>query len=149
MSDDGYTVDELVEANAAMNEQADGLFDRLGRISVSAADGGIEVRVNLEGRLIGLDLTPDALALEPAELAAEIFRLTQQASATALAEGLDALEPVAGEELTAELSEIIGARPRPAPQRVEPRPEPVPASRPRTLDDHDDFSAVESWALPR
>ncbi|MGH3877877.1 MAG: hypothetical protein ACRDSK_12680, partial [Actinophytocola sp.] len=115
MSFDTYTVDELLEANAAMNERADGLFDRLGRISASAADRGVEVRVNLEGRLGALDLSVEAMSMEPAELAATIFRLTQEASAAALSEGLAALEPVAGEEVTAEISEVIAARPRPRP----------------------------------
>jgi hypothetical protein len=154
MTYEAYSVDQLLEANAAMNDRADGLFDRLGRITAAAADRGIEVRVNLEGRLVALDLSVEAMGLEPGELAAEIFRLAQEASAAALSDGLAALEPVAGEELTAELSEVIAGRPRPAPvatPAAEPTA-PVPATpRPaRTLDDHDDdFSAMESWALPR
>lgn len=163
---EGYTVEELLDANAAMNERADGLFDRLGRISTTATDRGVEVRVNLEGRLVELDLSGEAMTLTPDELAAVIFRLTQEASAAALSEGLAALEPVAGEELTAELSEVIAGRPRPAaptePARetIEEKPAPtnetgeadedVPETpRPRTLDEHEDFSAIESWALPR
>jgi hypothetical protein len=160
-----YTVEELLDANAAMNERADGLFDRLGRISTAATDRGVDVRVNLEGRLVELDLSGEAMTLTPDELAAVIFRLTQEASAAALSEGLAALEPVAGEELTAELSEVIAGRPRPA---APPTPETadettdaptdkagtadedVPETpRPRTLDEHEDFSAIESWALPR
>jgi hypothetical protein len=152
MTYDSYSVDELLDANAAMNERADGLFERLGRISASAADGGVEVRVNLEGRLIGLDLSVEAMGLAPEELAAEIFRLTQEASAAALSEGLAALEPVAGEELTAELSEVIAGRPRPAePATVIDVPVAQPRTQPRTqpLDEKEDFSAVESWAIPR
>lgn len=157
MSYDGYTVEELLDANAAMNERADGLFERLGRISSAAADRGIEVRVNLEGRLIALDLSVEAMGLAPEELAAEIFRLAQEASAAALSEGLAALEPVAGEELTAELSEIIAARPRPDQRNKPAEPVetihvPLEPRRARTydaLDDQEDFSAVESWALPR
>ena len=158
MSSDTYTVDQLLDANAAMNERADGLFDRLARISSAASGRGVEVRVNLEGRLIALDLSVEAMDLEPAELAAEIYRLTQEASAAALSAGLAALEPVAGAELTGELTEIIAARPkpRPAPPAAEPAAQPAPvreapvtAPRARMLDDHDDFSAIESWALPR
>jgi hypothetical protein len=149
---ESYTVEQLLDANTAMNERADGLFERLGRISSAASGRGVEVRVNLEGRLIALDLSVEAMDLEPAELAAEIFRLTQEASAAALSEGLAALEPVAGPELTGELTEMIGARPKPAPA---PAPVEIPVvattSRPpaRPLDDQDDFSAIESWALPR
>jgi hypothetical protein len=151
-----YTVEALLDASAAANERADGLFERLGRISCSAADKGVEVRVNLEGRLIGLDLSVEAMGLDPEELAAEIFRLTQEASAAALSQGLAALEPVAGEELTAELSQVIADRPRPAPPVRPVTPVEVvevttaaPTPRVRTLDEQEDFSAVESWALPR
>jgi hypothetical protein len=143
-----YTVDELLDANATMNERADGLFERLGRICTSAADRGVELRVNLEGRLIALDLSAEAMTLAPDELAGVIFRLTQEASAAALSEGLAALEPVAGTELTTELSEIIAARPRPA-EPAEPDTDAPETPRPRTLDEQDDFSTIESWALPR
>jgi hypothetical protein len=149
---EAYTVEHLLDANTAMNERADGLFERLGRISSAASGRGVEVRVNLEGRLIALDLSVEAMDLDPAELAAEIFRLTQEASAAALSEGLAALEPVAGPELTGELTEMIGARPKPAPVEM-----PVAATTSRaparqaarSMDDQDDFSAIESWALPR
>jgi hypothetical protein len=142
------STEELLEASVVLNERADGVFDRLGRISVTAAEQGVELRVNLEGRLVGLDFELEALAMEPDDLASLIFRLTQQAAATALAEGLAALEPVAGAELTAELAEIIDARPRPAAPTPRPTP-PAPAEPASTLDDRDDFSAVESWAVPR
>jgi hypothetical protein len=145
-----YTVEELLDANATMNERADGLFERLGRIATSAADRGVEVRVNLEGRLVALDLSGEAMTLAPDELAGVIFRLTQEASAAALSEGLAALEPVAGTELTAELSEIIAGRPRPSvPTDGEPDADSPETPRPRRLDEQDDFSAIESWALPR
>jgi hypothetical protein len=158
VSFDGYTVEELLEAGTAMNERADGLFERLGRISCSAADKGVEVRVNLEGRLVGLDLSVEAMGLAPGELAAEIFRLTQEASAAALSQGLAALEPVAGPALTEELSQVIADRPRPAPAQPAPPASPAevvevtttaPRPRVRSLDEHEDFSAIESWALPR
>jgi hypothetical protein len=152
VSYDGYTVEQLLEANAAMNERADGLFERLGRISCSAADKGVEVRVNLEGRLVGLDLSVEAMGLAPGELAAEIFRLTQEASAAALSQGLAALEPVAGPELTEQLSQVIADRPRPAPAppvEVVEVTTTAPRPRARSLDEHEDFSAIESWALPR
>jgi hypothetical protein len=125
------SVDELLAAGAALNERADRLFERLDRIRATAADRGIEVRVNLEGRPVALTLSAAAMRLPPDELAAEIFRLAQEASAAALAEGLAAIEPVVGEELTAERSDVGAVRPR------EPTCPP------------DDFSAIESWALPR
>lgn len=149
---ESYTVEQLLDANTAMNERADGLFERLGRISSAASGRGVEVRVNLEGRLVGLDLSVEAMGLAPGELAAEIFRLTQEASAAALSQGLAALEPVTGPALTEELSQVVADRPRPAPAppaEVVEVTTTAPRPRVRSLDEHEDFSAVESWALPR
>ncbi|HEV2782938.1 MAG TPA: hypothetical protein VGX25_26415 [Actinophytocola sp.] len=122
------TIDELIAASAALDDRADGLLDRLARITARATEHGISVTVNLDGQLIGLDLTDAALRLAPTHLASEIHRLTLQASATALAEGITTLEPLAGDELLQLL--------------VPPVPEPTPAPV-------EDFSAIESWAVPR
>lgn len=131
---DACGVDELIELGAAATND---VFDRLGAITATAADDGVHVRVNLEGRLVGLELSPHALAAGPAALAATIFRLTQEASATALNTGIEVLAPEVGEELTAELRGLV--LPAPAPVAV------APARRPA----EDDFSTVESWAVPR
>lgn len=144
MNYDEYTVDQLIEATTELNDRVDTLFTRLARIECTAHGDGIAATVNLEGRLVDLTLTAQAVALPADELAAEVFRLTQEAAAAALAEGLDALTPVAGEDLAAELRALIDARPKPtvptAPVAEPPR---------RTLDESDDFSAVETWAVPR
>jgi hypothetical protein len=81
------TVDELIEAAAELDERTAGLFDRLARISARATRDGVTVTVNLDGKPTGLELTDKALRLGAEPLAAEIFRLTQEAAATALAEG--------------------------------------------------------------
>jgi hypothetical protein len=103
----------------------DELFEALSRITARATgEAGVSVEVNLDGMLIGLSLTEQAVRLGTAALAAEIFRLTHQASAAALAEGIDVVAPLAGPELAALL------------ETREPEPE-------------DDFPLVETWALPR
>ena len=105
------TVDELIEAAAELDERTAGLFDRLARITARASgEHGVEVTVNLDGKLIALELTDDALRMGADALGAEIYRLTQQASGSALAAGMDLLEPIAGDELAelAELAELIG-----------------------------------------
>jgi hypothetical protein len=116
----------------------DGLFDRLASITASAADEehGIEATVNLDGKLVGLSLAPQALSLAPDRLAAAVFTVTQRAAAVALREGLELVAPVAGEELTAELTELVESHPG-APATPEPRPL------------KEDFSTIETWALPR
>jgi hypothetical protein len=121
------TVDELIE----LSEQAT-VFAPLSEITATAATDGITATVNLEGRLIALTLEPHALAAGPGPLAAEIFRLVQEASAAALNKGIEVLAPVAGEELAAELRSLV----LPAP----------PVSTSPTVED--DFSTVETWAVP-
>jgi hypothetical protein len=133
------TVDELIAASAELDDRADGLLGRLGEVTARAAsrEHGIEVTVNVDGMLVGLELTPGSLDLGPRQLAAEIFRLAQQASGSALSQGLAILAPVAGAELSAELAELVGP-PAPVPEPV------APDSR-----GDEDFSAIERWALPR
>lgn len=132
-AEDTRTVAELVAAE----QETCSLFDRLGAITASVAEDGVEVTVNVEGRITALTLTPEALARGGEQLAADLFRLTQRAAGLALSDGLATVSPFAGEELTAELAEIVAIR--------EPAPAVAPARR--TLDDEEDFSAIESWAV--
>lgn len=119
------TVDELVE------QVTPEVFAPLSAVTATATGEGITATVNLEGRLIDLTLDPHALAAGPGPLAAEIFRLVQEASAVALNRGIEILAPVAGEELAAELRALV------LPEPTKPNP---PAA--------DDFSTVETWAVP-
>lgn len=127
MNYDDCSVDELIELGSVA---APGVFSQLSAITAGASADGVTVRVNLEGRLVGLELAPSALAAGPAELAGTIFRLTQEASAAALNVGIEVLAPLAGEELTAELRALT-------------LPEPVAPVR--QVDD--DFAEVASWAV--
>lgn len=99
---------------------------QLSTITASATADGVEVRVNVEGRLVGLSLTPRALSAGPAALSDTIVRLTEEASAAALNEGIAVLAPHVDAELTDELRAL--ALP--------------PASE-------EDYSTVETWAVPR
>lgn len=128
------TVDELIELSTQPTHE---VFAALSEITATASADGIEATVNLEGRLIALELAPHALAAGPGPLAAEIFRLVQEASAAALNAGIDVLAPAAGEDLAAELRALV--LPEPA------KPTPVPSAPAR----EDDFSEIESWAVPR
>lgn len=124
-------MDELIELSTRSTPE---VFAALSAITATATGDGIEATVNLEGRLIALELAPHALAAGPAALAAEIFRLVQEASATALNAGIEVLTPAAGDDLAAELRALV-------------LPEPAPV-RPRPARD-DDFSEIETWAVPR
>ena len=118
------TVDELIE------QVTPEVFAPLSAVTATATGDGITATVNLEGRLIALALEPHALAAGPAPLAAEIFRLVQEASAVALNRGIEILAPVADEDLAAELRALVLPEP--------PKPQPPP---------EDDFSRVETWAV--
>ena len=123
------SVDELIELSEQSTPE---VFATLSAITATVTGDGITATVNLEGRLIALELAPHALAAGPAALAAEIFRLVQEASAVALNAGIEALAPVAGDDLAAELRALV-------------LPEPAPPTAPAQ---EDDFSTVESWAVP-
>lgn len=118
-----------------------GLFDQLAAITASCSDSahGIEATVNLDGKLVGLVLEPQALSLAPSALAEAIFTVTQRAAASALREGLSLVAPVAGEELRAELTELVETHPGADPRPVTPAPRPP----------EEDFSTIQTWALPR
>jgi len=127
MEPHAMTVDELITASTNLDDRTHGLFDRLAAVTASArGECGIEVTVNLDGMIIALDLTAAALRLGPDRLAGEIARLTHQAAGTALALGLDILEPVAGDALLGLL---------------------VPDEAPGPPAAGDDFAAIESWAV--
>ena len=128
MEPHSMSVDDLIAASADLEG---GLFDQLAAVTARASsESGVEVTVTLDGMIIALDLAAEALRLGPDALAAEISRLTHQASAAALTLGIDILEPVAGPELLSLLDFDL--------------PEP-PAPRATT---DDDFSQIETWALP-
>jgi hypothetical protein len=135
------SVDELIELST---ETAPEVFTHLSAITAAASTDDVNATVNLEGRLVALTLAPQALAAGPDALAAEIFRLVQEASAAALNKGIELLAPVAGEDLAAELRALV--LPEPA---VLPKPAVLPEpAQPRTAPE-DDFSTVETWAVPR
>src|SRR3954469_25050640 len=100
MEPDDLSIDELIAAGTELGDRAGGVFDRLARVTARAGgEAGVEVEVNLDGMIIGLDLTQEALRLGADALAEEIFRLTHKAAAAALAAGVAILAPVAGDEL--------------------------------------------------
>lgn len=126
------SVDDLIEQSAQPTPE---VFAALSEITATAGGDGVEVTVNLEGRLIALELAPHALAAGPGPLAAEIFRLAQEASATALNAGIEVLTPAVEDDLAAELRALILPTAAPAPARPGPTPD-------------DDFSTIETWAVP-
>jgi hypothetical protein len=128
------TTEPTVADLVAAEPDPGGLFDRLATIIATVAEDGVEVTVNLEGRIVALTLTPEALARGGKQLADDIARLATWAAGTALAEGLATVAPFAGEELTAELAAIVAV------------PDAEPPAR-RAPDDEVDYSTIESWAV--
>jgi hypothetical protein len=81
------TIDDLLAASVALSDQVDGLVDRLNAVTGHASSAGIEVTVNLDGRLIGVELTAGALKLGASDLGAELFRLSGLAATQAAESG--------------------------------------------------------------
>jgi hypothetical protein len=104
------------------------VLNELSAITAVAAADGVEAKVNVEGRLVGLSLTPEALLVGPVRLAATILRLSEEASAAALNEGIEVLAPHVEAEVTDELRALTIPTPKSA---------------------EEDYSTVETWALPR
>jgi hypothetical protein len=123
------SVDQLIAASAELDERTRGLSGQLALVTARAnSESGVEITVNLDGMIVAIDLTTDALRLGPDRLAAEIFRLTRQAAGAALAAGIIILEPVAGADLMSLLT----------PDEAEPA----------IGHADEDFSVIETWALP-
>ncbi|WP_158882634.1 hypothetical protein [Amycolatopsis anabasis] len=139
--DDGRSVDELIELAEALPESA-GLSAGLAALRGTAADRGIAVSVNLAGMLVGLELEDEALALGAPALAGEIARLSAEAAANALREGIVAIAAVCGEELAAVIGDQLGIQRETTP--AEPGPAP---RRPASTVDEGDFGEVQSWAV--
>ncbi|MEV4315329.1 hypothetical protein [Actinocrispum sp. NPDC049592] len=87
------TVDELITAADGMSES---VAPVLARLREQAEDDGVRVTVDVNGKLVDLDVAEQAMRLAPAELSALIRRLTTAAANAALAEGVAALANVSG-----------------------------------------------------
>lgn len=86
--DDERSVEELI---AAAEETCGSLSVELAQMRKHAEESGVRVTVELNGRLVDLDLDQQAMTLPPDELSAVIRRLTGAAAAEALAEGITTL----------------------------------------------------------
>lgn len=76
-----------------------GLGERLDAVRREASASGVTVVVDLHGKLVDLSFMREALAVRPAELAAVVRRLVDEAAAEALAEGMSVLADVVPPEL--------------------------------------------------
>lgn len=65
-----------------------GIGERLDAIRCAAEAQGVAVVVDLHGKLVDLSFTREALRVRPDELADVVRRLTADAAASALAEGM-------------------------------------------------------------
>jgi hypothetical protein len=144
-------LEELLDRSVQYEDATEGLFDKLGAIRASASGSGIALTVTLDGQLVGLTLSDEALELGGPKLAAEIHRLTTEAAADALSQGIATLTPVVGIDVADQLAEATGlnkANERAAAEPVETPPVKVAARprRPAPVDD-EDFSTLETWAV--
>jgi hypothetical protein len=90
------TVEEMLadantDTDAADGDTGGSLIAALAAIRRGAEDADVSVTVDLHGRLVGLTLGRRAMRLRATELAAVICRLTVEAAAAALTDGLAVL----------------------------------------------------------
>jgi hypothetical protein len=76
-----------------------GIGERLDAIRCGAEEHGVAVVVDLHGKLVDLSFTREALRARPAELADAVRRVTADATASALAEGLAVVGELVPESL--------------------------------------------------
>ncbi|MGH3434509.1 MAG: hypothetical protein ACRDQB_16915 [Thermocrispum sp.] len=129
------TVAELLAEADALPEHGT-LGATLDAINRTVRDDTVVVTVNLHGKLIGLELSEQAMNLPSADLAERISGATAEAAAAALADGLQAVTDVCGEHIAAAVIDYTGPI---VPARPEP---PAPA-----VDTDDEEFAPRSWAI--
>ncbi|WNV85861.1 hypothetical protein [Umezawaea sp. Da 62-37] len=76
--------------------------ERLDAIRCAAEERGVAVVVDLHGKPVDLSFTRDALRMRPVELTDLVRRLTADAAASALAEGMAVVNEVVPESLFAD-----------------------------------------------
>ncbi|PRY44558.1 hypothetical protein CLV43_102123 [Umezawaea tangerina] len=76
-----------------------GVGERLDAVRCAAEDHGVVVVVDLHGKPVDLTFTREALRMGPADLAAVVRRLTAEAAAAALAEGMAVIGELVPEAL--------------------------------------------------
>jgi hypothetical protein len=95
------SVEELI---SAAEETSELVASVLARLRTQASDNGVRVTVDVNGKLVDLEIDQQATHLAPAELSALISRLTRAAATAALAEGITALANLGGALSTATLT---------------------------------------------
>ncbi|MET1072923.1 MAG: hypothetical protein ABWY11_09800 [Umezawaea sp.] len=76
-----------------------GVGERLDAIRCGAEEHGVTVVVDLHGKLVDLSFTREALLARPTELADVVRRLTADATASALVEGMAVVGELVPESL--------------------------------------------------
>ncbi|GAA0517779.1 hypothetical protein GCM10011581_22020 [Saccharopolyspora subtropica] len=109
MDADERTIDDLIAIAEGIPERPMDLAASMDRIRGTAEGEGISLEVDLQGMLVELELTDQALALGPEGLAAELTRLSEEASFDALQQGLVAIEVGCGAKVATEVGEYLNS----------------------------------------
>lgn len=119
--DDERSIDELIEIAEEIPDRL-GLAAGIAGVRAQARDAHVSVSVDVQGKLVGLEIADQALKLGPEQLAAEIRRLSTEAGTSALRDGLRAVRagcvPAVADAIEAQLGPALAASTsdsRPAP----------------------------------
>jgi len=139
MDHDERTVDELIEITEEIPDRL-GLAAGMAELRGRAAGDGVSVAVDVQGKLVELEIGDRGIALGPDRLAALISRLSTEAGTDVLRAGMRAIQAGTTPQVAGAIADhlgISGDQPRPP---VAERPaEPAPRSpRPARHDDEPD-----------
>lgn len=130
MGKDERSIDDLIRISEGIS-RTKGFSAGMDDIRGTARGDGISLSVDVQGKLVELKLDEKVLALGPYRLAAEISRLSGEAGARSLRQGMSAIETECNAKAAAALGEYVSideepARPAPMPEPPRPTPEPPP-----------------------
>lgn len=107
MDEDERSIDELIEIAEEIPDRL-GLGAGMAELRGSAGGEGVSVTVDVGGMLVGLDIDEAGLALGPQRLAAEISRLSVQASDAVLRSGLRAVRAGCTPQVATAIADFLG-----------------------------------------
>ncbi|KAA9148164.1 hypothetical protein FPZ12_045075 [Amycolatopsis acidicola] len=111
--EDERTIDELIEIAEEIPEKL-GLAEGMAGLRGTAAGEHVSVTVDVQGKLVGLEIGEDALRQTPEALAAEISRLSASAGNAVLRKGIDVLRAGTTPAIAEAIREQLGITEEPA-----------------------------------
>ncbi|MFD9893624.1 hypothetical protein ACFWY9_30125 [Amycolatopsis sp. NPDC059027] len=142
MEHDERTVDELIELAEEIPERL-GLAEGMAGLRGRASGDGVSVTVDVQGKLVGLEIDDQGIALGPDRLAARIAELSAEAGNDVLQAGMRAVQAGSTPAIAGAIADFLGVTDRPRPPVAEETERPArPSPRPARRDDDEEEGFV-------